>query len=125
MLTAKESELQQVKDQQSVVDPLQMKKQARKTANLEEAQPEEAMPQDISRGQLAARTRARLSKYGVIQMRVLDLYQLKRVHIPASILKDNRRFKCSEAQVGEFCEDLDIENNPMEEGLICFDEYPN
>ena len=42
---------------------------------------------------LAARTRLRLSKYGMLQLRMLDMYALKRVKVSNKILANNKKFQ--------------------------------
>lgn len=69
---------------------------------------------------MAAKTRARLQKYGVLQMRVLDLYQIKRVYVPDEILRENLRFKIREAKAS-FGDDLIAGANPLDYGTVCFD----
>ena len=49
--------------------------------------------QDFTRMAIAARTRQRLTKYGVLQLRMLDLYVLKRVKIPPMHIKLNKKLQ--------------------------------
>ena len=51
---------------------------------------------------LAARTRQRLTKYGVLQLRMLDLYTLKRVKIDKVHIKNNLKLQKGHAKEYEF-----------------------
>ena len=42
---------------------------------------------------MAARTRLRLNKYGILQLRMLDMYALKRVKISNKILSCNKKLQ--------------------------------
>jgi len=53
-------------------------------------------------------------------MRVLDLYQLKRVYVPDDILKENFRFHIREAKAS-FGDDVTAGANPLDYGTVCFD----
>lgn len=53
-------------------------------------------------------------------MRVLDLYQIKRVYVPDEILRENLRFQIKEAKAS-FVDDLIAGANPLDYGTVCFD----
>ena len=57
--------------------------------------------QDPTRMALALRTRLRLQKYGVLQLRMLDLYVLKRVRVNPVHIKMNKKLQVGHADTYE------------------------
>ena len=97
---------------------------ARKTVIKPE--PEKLLnPDDMSKGVMAARTRMRLAKYGVLQLRVLDMYTLKPLWVPEKIKLNNQRLysaplKQEDISASFYPTEAIRQQNPTDMGYNCF-----
>jgi len=73
----------------------------------------ESMVQEDPKAILAARTRERLARFGIVSLRVHDVYSLKRVWIDPNIIKTSPSYNISPEPLNE--EDIIKEQNVIQE----------